>query len=138
MGREDGVQARLPQHLIHMEQSIWIHDNSDVVEAIGQVLLRVRTEDVNAIYLSNGRFGNTLDAQQINKDQLVETLAKWSLTYTMYYVEVENAWTRSVLFAFTESKDGTTNITWETIKQIVDVVAIWRKQRERMGMVLGR
>lgn len=121
-----------------MEQAIWIRDDSDLVEAIGQVLLRVQTEDVHSIYLSNGQFGDTLDVRQINKEQLIETLAKWSLAYTMYYVEVENAWTRSVLFAFTESKDGRTNITWETIDQIVDVVAIWRKQREKMGIAFTK
>lgn len=118
-----------------MEQEIWIRDDSDCVEAIGQVLLRVQTEDVHSIYLSNGKFGDTLDVKQINKDQLVETLAKWSLAYTMYYVEVENPWTRSVLFAFDESKDGSTNITWDIIEQIVDVVTIWREQREKMGIV---
>lgn len=118
-----------------MERAIWIRDDHDLVEAIGQVLLRVQTEDVHAIYLSNGKFGDTLDVRQINKDQLTETLAKWSLAYTLYYVEVENAWTKSVLFALTESKDGTTNITWDIIEQIVNVVAIWRKQREKMGIV---
>ena len=117
-----------------MERSIWIRNDSDLVEAIGQVLLRVQTEDVNAIYLSNSLYGDTLDVRKINKEQLVETLAKWSLTYTMYYVEVEQPWTRSVLFAFTESKDGTTNITWEVIDQIVNVVSTWRKIREKMGI----
>ena len=105
------------------------------MEAIGQVLLRVQTEDVNAIYLSNSLYGDTLDVRQINKEQLVETLAKWSLTYTMDYVEVEQVWTRSVLFAFTESKDGNTNITWEVIDQIVNMVSTWRKIREKMGIV---
>lgn len=118
-----------------MEQAIWIRNDSDVVEAIGQVLLRVQTEDVNTIYMSNGAFGDTLNLRQINKEQLIETLAKWSLAYTMYYVEVEMPWTKSVLFAFTESKDGSTNITWKVIEQIVDVVSIWRKQREKMGVL---
>lgn len=118
-----------------MERTISIRNDSDVVEAIGQVLLRVQTEDVNAIYLSNSLYGDTLDVRQINKEQLVETLAKWSLTYTMDYVEVEQVWTRSVLFAFTESKDGNTNITWEIIDQIVNVVSTWRKMREKMGIV---
>ena len=108
------------------------------MEAIGQVLLRVQTEDVHSIYLSNGQFGDTLDARQINKEHLVETLAKWSLAYTMYYVEVEQPWTRSVLFAFSECKDGTTNITWETIDQIVNVVSTWRKQRETMGVLFTK
>ena len=121
-----------------MERTIWIRDDYDIVEAIGQVLLRVETEDVNTIYLSNGAFGDTLNLQQIDKDQLMETLAKWSLTYTMWYVEVEMTWTRSVLFAFTESKDGSTNITWEVIEQIVDVVAIWRRRREKMGVVFTK
>ncbi len=121
-----------------MERVIWIHDDSDVVEAIGQVLLRVQTEDVNSIYLSNGKIGDTLNVRQINKEQLIETLAKWSLAYTMEYVEVKQPWTRSVLFAFTESKDGTTNITWKIIDQIVDVVAIWRKQREKMGVLFTK
>ena len=118
-----------------MERAIWIHDDYELVEAIGQVLLLVQTEDVHSIYLSNGQFGDTLDVKQINKDQLIETLAKWSLAYTMYYVEVENSWTRSVLFSLTESKDGNTNITWDIIEQIVDVVTIWRKRREKMGIV---
>jgi hypothetical protein len=118
-----------------MERTIWIRSDSDVMEAIGQVLLRVQTEDVNAIYLSNSLYGDTLDVRQINKEQLVETLAKWSLTYTMDYVEVEQLWTRSVLFAFTESKDGNTNITWEVIDQIVNMVSTWRKIREKMGIV---
>ena len=118
-----------------MGRTICIHDERDIVEAIGQVLLRVQTEDVHSIYLSNNLFGNTLDAQQINKDQLVETLAKWSLTHTMQYVEVEQPWTRSVLFAFTESKDGSTNITWDIIEQIVNVVATWRNRREKMGIM---
>lgn len=121
-----------------MERAIWIHHDSDLVEAIGQVLLRVQTEDVHSIYLSNSRFGDTLDVKQINKDQLIETLAKWSLAYTMQYVEVEQPWTRSVLFAFAESKDGTTNITWDIIEQIVDVASIWRKQREKMGIVFTK
>ena len=68
----------------------------------------------------------------------METLAKWSLTHTMYYVEVKQIWTRSVLFAFTESQDGSTNITWEVIEQIVDVVATWRKRREKMGIVFTK
>ena len=118
-----------------MERAIWIRDDSDIVEAIGQVLLRVETEDVNAIYLSNSLYGNTIDARQIDRDQLVETLAKWSLTHTMYYVEVEQPWTRSVLFAFTESGDGSTNITWEVIDQIVNAVSIWRRRRQKMGIV---
>ena len=118
-----------------MRQAVWIRDDYDIAEAIGQVLLRVQTEDVNTIYLSNGAFGNTLNLREINKEQLIETLAKWSLAYTMYYVEVEMPWTRSVLFAFTESGDGTTNITWETIDQIVNVVSTWRKMREKMGIV---
>ena len=121
-----------------MERTIWIRSDSDVVEAIGQVLLRVQTEDVNAIYLSNSIFGNTMDVRQVDKDQLVETLAKWSLTYTMWYVEVEQIWTRGVLFAFTESGDGSTNITWEVIEQIVNVVSIWRKRREKMGVVFTK
>ena len=121
-----------------MERSIWINSDIDLVEAIGQVLFRVRNEDVNVIYLSNGKFGDILDVRLINKEQLVETLAKWSLAYTMQYVDVETPWTRSVLFAFTESKDGTTNITWETIEQIVNVVSIWRRQREKMGIVVDK
>lgn len=118
-----------------MERAIWIRDEHDLVEAIGQVLLRVQTEDVHSIYLSNGKFGDTLDIRQINKEQLIETLAKWSLAYTMYYVEVEMPWTRSVMFAFTESQDGNTNITWEVIDQIVNMVSTWRKIREKMGIV---
>ena len=121
-----------------MERTIWIHNDSDLVEAIGQVLLRVQTEDVNAIYLSNGKIGDTLNVRQINKEQLIETLAKWSLAYTLEYVEVKQPWTRIVLFAFTESKDGTTNITWEIIDQIANMASIWRKQREKMGVILGR
>lgn len=121
-----------------MERAIWIRNDNDIVEAIGQVLLRVQTENVNSIYLSNGQFGDTIDVRQINKDQLIETLAKWSLAYTMYYVEVENSWTRSVLFAFTESKDGTTNITWEVIDQIVNVVSTWRRRRQKMGIVFTK
>ena len=117
-----------------MERSLWIRNDNDLVEAIRQVLLRVQTEDVHSIYLSNGQFGDTLDVRQINKEQLIETLAKWSLAYTMYYVEVAQPWTRSVLFAFTESKDGNTNITWEVIDQIVNVVSTWRKIREKMGI----
>ena len=119
-----------------MERVIWINDDSDLVEAIGQVLLRVQTEDVNVIYL--GSFGDTLDVRQINREQLIETLAKWSLAYTMEYVEVAQPWTRSVLFALTESKDGTTNITWEVIDQIVNVVSIWRKRRQKMGVVFTK
>ena len=118
-----------------MEHSIWIRSESDLVEAIGQVLLRVQTEDVNTIYLSNSLYDNTRDVQQISKDQLVETLAKWSLTHTMYYVEVKQIWTRSVLFAFTESQDGSTNITWEIIEKIVDVIDIWKEQRKKRGTV---
>ena len=118
-----------------MERTISIHSDSDVVEAIGQVLLRVQTEDVNAIYLSNSLYGDTLDVRELNKEQLVETLAKWSLTYTMDYVEVEQVWTRSVLFAFTESQDGNTNITWDIIEQIMNAVSTWRKIREKMGIV---
>ena len=118
-----------------MERAIWIRNDNDLVEAIGQVLLRVQTEDVNTIYISNGIFGDTLDGQRINKEQLIETLAKWSLAYTMDYVEVVQPWSRSVLFAFTESKDGNTNITWETIDQIVNVVSTWRKRREKMGII---
>lgn len=121
-----------------MERAIWIRDDYDIAEAIGQVLLRVETEDVNAIYLSNSLYGDTMDVRQINKEQLVETLAKWSLTYTMYYVEVEQPWTRNVLFAFTESKDGNTNITWEVIEQIVNVVSIWRRRRQKMGIVFTK
>ena len=121
-----------------MERAIWIHHDNDLVEAIGQVLLRVQTEDVHSIYLSNGRFDNLLDVRQTNKDQLIETLAKWSLAYTMQYVEVEQPWTRNVLFALTESKDGSTNITWEVIEQIVDVASIWRRQREKMGIVFPK
>jgi hypothetical protein len=121
-----------------MERSIWIRDDYDIVEAIGQVLLRVQTEDVNTIYLSNGAFGDTLNLRQINKEQLIETLAKWSLAYTMYYVEVEQVWTRNVLFAFTESKDGNTNITWEVIDQIVNMVSIWRRRREKMGIAFTK
>ena len=121
-----------------MERSIWIRNDSDLVDAIGQVLLRVQTEDVNTIYLSNGAFGDTLNLREINKEQLIETLAKWSLAYTMYYVEVEMPCTRSVLFAFTESGDGTTNITWDIIEQIVNVVFIWRKQREKMGIAFTK
>ena len=121
-----------------MERAIWIRDDYDIAEAIGQVLLRVETEDVNTIYLSNGAFGDTLNLREINKEQLIETLAKWSLTYTLEYVEVEQAWTRSVLFAFDPSKDGTTNITWEVIDQIVNVVSIWRKRRQKMGIVFTK
>ena len=120
-----------------MKQAIWIRDDNDhdLMEAIGQVLLRVQTEDVHSIYLTNGQYGEELDARKINKEQLVETLAKWSLAYTLGYVEVKDPWTRSVLFAFTESKDGNTNITWEVIDQIVNVVSTWRRKREKMGEV---
>ena len=79
-----------------------------------------------------------MDVRQVDKDQLVETLAKWSLTYTMWYVEVEQIWTRGVLFAFTESEDGNTNITWEVIEQIVNMVSIWRKRRQKMGVVFTK
>ena len=121
-----------------MERAIHIRNDHDLVEAIGQVLLRVQTDDVNNIYLSNGKYGDTIDVRHINKEELIEILAKWSLAYTMYYVEVEMPWTRNVLFAFEPSKDGTTNITWEIIEQIADVMTIWRKRREKMGVLFTK
>jgi hypothetical protein len=51
---------------------------------------------------------------------------------------VEQVWTRNVLFAFTESKDGNTNITWEVIDQIVNMVSIWRRRREKMGIAFTK
>lgn len=121
-----------------MSRAIWIHNNNDLVEAIEQVLLRVQTGDVPSIYLSNDSFGNFLDADELDKEQLVETLAGWSLAYTMWYVAVDIAYRGNIHFALTESKDGSTNITWEVIEQIVDVIAIWRKRREKMGIVFTK
>ena len=121
-----------------MSRAIWIHNDNDLVEAIEQVLLRVQTGDVHSIYLSNGVYSDILNGREFDKEQLVETLARWSLAYTMWYVDVELPPTKSIHFALTESKDGSTNITWEVIEQIVDVIAIWRKQREKMGIVFTK
>ena len=121
-----------------MSRAIWIHNDNDLMEAIEQVRLRVQTGDVHSIYLSNYSSGNLLDARKFDKEQLVETLARWSLAYTMWYVRVDLAQTKSIHFALAESKDGSTNITWEIIEQIVDVIAIWREQREKMGIVFTK
>ena len=121
-----------------MSLAIWIHNDNDLVEAIEQVLLHVQAEDTNSIYLSNGVYGDILDARELDKEQLVETLAGWSLAYTMWFVDVELPQTKSIYFALTESKDGSTNITWEIIEQIVDVVATWRKRCEKMGIVFTK
>ena len=61
-----------------------------------------------------------------------------STLYTMWYVAVDLPQTKSIHFALTESKDGSTNITWEIIEQIVDVIAIWRKQREKSETVFTK
>ena len=116
----------------------WIHNDNDLVDAIEQVLLCVQTEDVNSIYLSNGVYSDILDARELDKEQLVETLAGWSLAYNIRYMEVHLPQTKSIHFALAESKDGSTNITWEIIEQIVDVIAIWRKRREKMGIVFTK
>lgn len=121
-----------------MSRAIWIHNDNDLVEAIEQVLLRVKTGDVNSIYLSNGVYSDILNGREFDKEQLVETLARWSLAYTMWYVAVDISHTGTIHFALTESKDGSTNITWEVIEQIVDVIAIWRKQREKSGTVFTK
>lgn len=116
----------------------WIHNDNDLVDAIEQVRLRVQTKDVNSIYLSNSVYGDILNAREFDKEQLVETLAGWSLAYNIRYVSVHLPQTKIIHFAFTESKDGSTNITWEVIEQIVDVIAIWRKRREKMGIVFTK
>ena len=121
-----------------MSRAIWIHNNNDLVDAIEQVLLHVQAEDTNSIYLSNGVYGDILDARECDKEQLVETLARWSLAYTMWYVVVDIAYRGNIHFALTESKDGSTNITWEIIEKIVYVIAIWRKRREKMGIVFTK
>ena len=105
------------------------------MEAIEQVRLRVQTGDVHSIYLSKDSSGNLLDADEFDKEQLVETLARWSLAYTMWYVGVDLAYRGYIHFALTESKDGSTNITWEVIEQIVDVIDIWKEQRKKRGTV---
>ena len=116
-----------------MSQAIWTHNDNDLVEAIEQVRLRVQTGDVHSIYLSKDSPGNLLDADKLDKEQLVETLARWSLAYTMWYVGVDLAYRGYIHFALTESKDGSTNITWEVIEQIVDVIDIWKEQRKKRG-----
>ena len=121
-----------------MSRAIWTHNENDLMEAIEQVRLRVQAGDVNSIYLSKDSSGNLLDADKLDKEQLVETLARWSLAYTMWYVAVDLAYRGNIHFALTESKDGSTNITWEVIEQIVDVIAIWRKQRENSGTVFTK
>ena len=121
-----------------MSRAIWIHNDNDLVEAIEQVRLRVQAGDVNSIYLSNGVYSDILNARECDKEQLVETLARWSLAYTMWYVAVDLAYRGNIHFALTESKDGSTNITWEIIEKIVDVIAIWRKQREKSGTVFTK
>ena len=121
-----------------MSRAIWIHNDNDLMEAIEQVRLRVQTGDVHSICLSKDSSGNFLDADEFDKEQLVETLARWSLAYTMWYVAVDLAYRGNIHFALTESKDGRTNITWEIIEKIVDVVATWRKQREKSGTVFTK
>ena len=121
-----------------MSRPIWIHNDNDLVEAIEQVLLHVQAEDTNSIYLSNGVYRDILNARECDKEQLVETLARWSLAYTMWYVAVDLPYRGIIHFALTESKDGRTNITWEAIEQIVDVISIWRKQREKSGTVFTK
>ena len=116
-----------------MSRAIWTHNDNDLVEAIEQVRLRVQTGDVHSIYLSKDSPGNLLDADKLDKEQLVETLARWSLAYTMWYVGVDLAYRGYIHFALTESKDGSTNITWEVIEQIVDVIDIWKEQRKKRG-----
>ena len=116
-----------------MSQAIWTHNDNDLVEAIEQVRLRVQTGDIHSIYLSKDSPGNLLDADKLDKEQLVETLARWSLAYTMWYVGVDLAYRGYIHFALTESKDGSTNITWEVIEQIVDVIDIWKEQRKKRG-----
>ena len=118
-----------------MSRAIWTHNDNDLVEAIEQVRLRVQTGDVHSIYLSKDSSGNLLDADKLDKEQLVETLARWSLAYTMWYVGVDLAYRGYIHFALTESKDGSTNITWEIIEKIVDVIDIWKDQRKKRGTV---
>ena len=118
-----------------MSRAIWIHNDNDLVEAIEQVRLRVQTGDVNSIYLSNGVYSDILNGRELDKEQLVETLARWSLAYTMWYVAVDLAYRGNIHFALTESKDGSTNITWEVIEQIVDVIDIWKEQRKKRETV---
>ena len=105
------------------------------MDAIEQVRLRVQTGDVHSIYLSKDSSGNLLDADKLDKEQLVETLAGWSLAYNIRYMEVHLPQTKSIHFALAESKDGSTNITWEIIEQIVDVIDIWKEQRKKRGTV---
>ena len=121
-----------------MSRAIWTHNDNDLVEAIEQVRLRVQTGDVHSIYLSKDSSGNLLDADKLDKEQLVETLARWSLAYTMWYVGVDLAYRGYIHFALTESKDGSTNITWEVIEQIVDVIDIWRKRRKKRGTMFKK
>ena len=116
----------------------WIHNDNDLMDAIEQVLICVQTEDVNSIYLSNGVYSDILDARELDKEQLVETLAGWSLAYNIRYMEVHLPQTKSIHFALAESKDGSTNITWEIIEQIVDVIAIWREKGARRWVLYLR
>lgn len=118
-----------------MSRAIWIHNNNDLVEAIEQVLLRVQTGDVHSIYLSKDSSDNFLNAREFDKEQLVETLAGWSLAYNIRYVEVDSPYIGTIHFALTESKGGRTNITWEIIEQIVDVIDIWKKGFEKRGIM---
>ena len=121
-----------------MSRAIWTHNDNDLVEAIEQVRLRVQTGDVHSIYLSKDSSGNLLDADKLDKEQLVETLARWSLAYTMWYVGVDLAYRGYIHFALTESKDGSTNITWEIIEKIVDVIDIWKEQRKKRGTMFKK
>ena len=121
-----------------MSRAIWTHNDNDLMEAIEQVRLRVQTGDIHSIYLSKDSPGNLLDADKLDKEQLVETLARWSLAYTMWYVGVDLAYRGYIHFALTESKDGSTNITWEVIEQIVDVIDIWKEQRKKRGTMFKK
>ena len=119
-------------------KKICICKKADLDDAIGQVMSRVIGEDVGLIPIGAINGYSFLSAWNTSRDELVEFLAKMSLSYTIGHVMVETPYVRNIHCVLTESKDGKTNITWEVIERILNIVSIWRQKKQKMGIVFTK
>ena len=119
-------------------KKICICKKADLDDAIGQVMSRVIGESVEIISIGDINGYSFLSARYTSRDELVEFLAKMSLTYTIGHVMVKSPYSGNIHFVLTESKDGQTNITWEMIERILNIVSIWRQKKQKMGIVFTK